>query len=446
MRRKWTAGFVCLLALSMAGAGCERQAVGDGASAGPVAMADTGMAAPADKTTAVAPAAAGSPRGVTEAPPFMRGIYLNAYAAGSSKRLEQLLSLADRTEINTFVVDVKDEKGVHYKSSIELANQIALPGEVTLGDLTGLTQKLRERGIYSIARVVVFKDPILSKAKPEWSIQNPSGGIWVDKAGNTWVSTWNEEVWEYNIRIAEEAARAGFDAIQFDYIRFPEAYKSLPTQVHREAKGERTDAIVAFLKVARPRLHALGAAVQADVFGLSPNDAGDVQIGQQWEHVLTYADHVLPMVYPSHYFSTHLRGIKTPNRMPFETVHASVGIGVLRRDQLKEAGVAQPARVIPWLQAFSAPWVDKNYTYGAEQAAAQIKAVYATGLNDWIFWHPGSKYELVAGAFAAEATDQAGKLEPTADMKAMAAMLENSGLPAIRKKLAAAVQTPAERP
>ena len=163
-----------------------------------------------------------------------------------------------------------------------------------------------------------------------------------------------------------------------------------------------------------------------------------VNIGQQWESVLANADHVLPMVYPSHYFPTHLRGIKTPNRMPFETVHASVGIGMLRRAQLIDAGVAQPARVIPWLQAFSAPWVDREYTYGPDQAAAQIKAVYATGLNDWIFWHPGSKYEQVSAAFAADATDQAGTLEPTADMKAMAAMLENSGLPAVRQKVAAA--------
>ena len=403
------------------------------------AAQDTSGGAAQDRTD-VAPPPAGAPRGVVNAPRFIRGIYLNAYAAGSTRRLEQLLTLADSTEINTFVVDVKDELGIRYQTELELPKQLAQPGEVTIRNLPEFVKKLHDRGVYAIARVVVFKDPILSKAKPEWSIRNPSGGLWVDKAGNTWVSAWEPDVWEYNLRIAEEAARAGFDAIQFDYIRFPEAYPSLPKQVHPKAKGDLTDAIVAFLDVANPRLHALGAAVQADVFGLSPNDPKDVNIGQQWEAIITNVDHVLPMVYPSHYFATHLRGISTPNKMPYETVHASVGLGVMRRDALHAAGVQQTARIIPWLQAFSAPWVNRDYPYGPEQAAAQMKGVYDTGLNDWIFWHPGSKYEQVSAAFAREAEDRAGKLTPTADMRAMAQLLERMGLPAAREKAIAAAR------
>ena len=123
------------------------------------------------------------------------------------------------------------------------------PKENTLRNLKAFVDTLHAHQIYAVARVVVFKDPVLSKAKPDWSIRQPNGSLWVDKAGNTWVSSWDKEVWDYNLDISEEVARAGFDEIQFDYVRFPEPYKSLPAQVHPEAQGDRTDAIAAFLKL-----------------------------------------------------------------------------------------------------------------------------------------------------------------------------------------------------
>lgn len=368
-----------------------------------------------------------------KAPQYLRGIYLNAYNAGSKARLAKLIALADSTEINAFVIDVKDEKGVHYRTTIALAKQLAQPGEITLSNLKTLVDTLHAHGIYAVGRIVVFKDPILSKAKPEWSIKSPSGGVWQDKAANTWVSAWDPNVWEYNIQIAEEVLKAGFDEAQFDYVRFPEPFPSLPAQVHAHAKGDRTDAIVQFLNKAKPRIHAAGGVMAADVFGLSANDPKDVNIGQQWERILAVADHVLPMVYPSHYLPTHLRGVPTPNKMPYETVLNSVGIGVMRMEKLQAEGV-KPARVIPWLQAFSAPWVNRNYPYGPEQAAAQIKAVYDTGLEDWIFWHPGSKYEHVMSAFAKTTESHAKKFTPSPIMTQSLQLLERLGLVEERKK------------
>nr|MDQ3388712.1 putative glycoside hydrolase [Gemmatimonadota bacterium] len=317
-------------------------------------------ASPSAEDSAVAQVAAApavvAPR--EKAPAQIRGIYLNAYAAGSRTRLPKLIQMADDTEINAFVIDVKDEKGIRYDSEVALARELAQPGEVTIRDLKALTDTLRAHGIWSIARIVLFKDPILSRAKPEWTVQRPGGGAWADKAGNNWVSPWDENVWAYNLDIAEEVARAGFDEIQFDYVRFAEAYRSLPAQVHPRAKGDRTDAIAAFLNEAKRRLHPLGVVVAADVFGLAPNDPRDVGIGQQWETISATADHILPMMYPSHYMSTHLPGVPRPNTMPYETVFKSAGMARLRNDRLQEAGV-RPARVIPWLQAFSAPWVNK---------------------------------------------------------------------------------------
>lgn len=371
---------------------------------------------PAD-SAATAPAPAPEPASPREeAPEQIRGIYLNAYAAGSPNRLPKLIGIADSTEINTFVVDVKDERGIHYRGSqVALANELAQDGELTLRNLKAFADTLRAHDIYSIARIVVFKDPILSKAKPDWSVQKPGGGLWEDKAGNTWVSPWDERVWDYNIGIAEEAAKAGFDEIQFDYVRFAEPYKSLPNQVHPRAEGDRTDAIAAFLNEAKRRLHPLGVTVTADVFGLTPNDPTDVNIGQQWETISATADHILPMMYPSHYLPTHLPGVPTPNKMPYETVYKSAGMAKLRNDRLREAGV-EPARIIPWLQAFNAPWVNKNFPYGPEQARAQIRAVYDAGLNDWVFWHAGSKYEPVADAFERTAEPRAKEYTPPADV------------------------------
>ena len=370
--------------------------------------------------------AASAPR--DRAPAQIRGLYVNASTAGSPARLRELLDLAGRTEINTFVVDVKTEEGAHYPSALPLAREMAGSGAGGGDWLSPLVDTLHAHGLYAMARVVVFKDLRLSKAKPEWSIRTPAGGIWIDKAGNTWVSPWDREVWEYNLSIAEEAARAGFDEVQFDYVRFPEPYRSLPDQVHPEAEGaDRSDAIAAFLNEAKRRLHPLGVVVAADVFGMSMNSADDVGIGQQWERISAVADHVLPMVYPSHYFPTHLPGVARPSRMPYETISVAVGMGVIRNDRLRAAG-ATPARIIPWLQAFDAPWVDADFPYGPEQARRQIEAVHDLGLEDWILWHPGSSYERYEPALQRRTGSRARLHEPPPSLVARMDRYEGWGM------------------
>ncbi|HET9986282.1 MAG TPA: putative glycoside hydrolase [Longimicrobiales bacterium] len=408
----------------------------------PNAGSDRGKATPVPAAQPAAPEAGpGTREAVGHAPDVIRGIYLNAYAAGSRKRLHQLLDLADRTEINTFVVDTKDERGPHYDSQVPLARELTTPRENTLHDLKALVDTLHAHKLYAIARIVVFKDPILSKAKPEWSIRRPGGALWMDKKGNTWVSAWDPNVWNYNVQLGEEAARAGFDEVQFDYVRFPEPFPSLPPQIHPRAKGERSDAIVAFLAEAKKRIHPLGVPVAADLFGLSPADADDINIGQQWEAIVSTADHVLPMVYPSHFLPTHLPNVPHPNRMPHETVYKSIGAGELRIQRLKQAGVAHTARVIPWLQAFSAPWVDHNFPYGPQQASDQISAVYQTGLDDWIFWHPGARYEQIAAAFQPRTAPHAQKFEPTRELVSFVDLLDRMGVKAHRGQAAKLAST-----
>ncbi|MBA2668800.1 MAG: putative glycoside hydrolase, partial [Gemmatimonadetes bacterium] len=335
------------------------------------------------------------------APAQIRGIYVNAYAAGSRTRLPRLLALADSTELNAFVIDVKDERGIRYRSEIALAMELAQESEVVIRDLTAMVDTMKAHGIWTIARIVVFKDPILSKARTDWSVRTPTGGLWLDRAGNSWVSPWDDRVWDYNIQIAEEVARAGFDEIQFDYVRFAEQFRNLPAQVHPRAEGDRTDAIAAFMNEARRRLHPLGVTVTADVFGLSPNTFDDVGIGQQWETISSVSDHILPMMYPSHYFATHLPNVPTPDLMPYETIFKSAGIARIRNDRMREPGV-QPARVIVWLQAFSATWLRNHQAYGPQQLRDQKRGMYEVGFEDWILWHPGSRYEHVAAGLERE--------------------------------------------
>jgi hypothetical protein len=375
----------------------------------------------------------GDPGGVVgKMPAQVRGIYLNAYSLGP--RLKRQLEIADQTEINTFVVDVKDERGLHYRSQLGLQMQLADPREITVRDLKTLTDTLHAHHVFAIARIVVFKDPVLSKARPDWSIRTPQGDLWRDKKDNTWVSAWDQNVWNYNIQIAEEVARGGFDMVQFDYVRFPEPYKSLPPQVHPHAQGDRTDAIAAFLNLAKRRLHPLGVPVAADVFGLTPNDPGDVGIGQQWETIASTADVIEPMMYPSHYLPTHLPGVPHPNRMPYETLWKSAGMAVLRSQALEQAGL-RPARSIPWLQAFSAPWVDHNFTYGPDQLRQQVKGVYDVGLNDWILWNPGSKYDpFVPGLARETAPHAAASYAAPADVRGTLALFERQGVAEARRK------------
>jgi hypothetical protein len=336
-------------------------------------------------------------------------------------------------------VDVKDEDGVRFHSTVPLAREASHWRSIPVRDLGALVDTMEAHGIYPIARVVVFKDPRLSRARPDWSIRTPQGELWRDHQRITWVSPWDRRVWEYNIQVAEEAARAGFREIQFDYVRFPEAYRSLPTQVHPHAAGERGDAIAAFLSEATRRLRPLGVTVTADVFGLSMNESKDVGIGQQWEQLSGRVDGLLPMVYPSHYFPTHLAGVSRPNRMPYETIFRAVGMGVIRNRRLAEAG-AEPARIVPWLQAFTATWNDRSFKYGPQQAADQIRAVHDLGLEDWIFWHPTSKYDAVAGAFARESTPRARPFTPPASLVRMVDRFDREGAAALRERAAAAAQ------
>jgi hypothetical protein len=318
---------------------------------------------------------------------IVRGLYVLRWAAQNPARMKQLIAMADSTEINALVIDVKDEFGLNYRSSDTLvARNAGTAG--TIPNLKAMVDTMRAHGIIPIARIVVFKDSVAARLNPQHTIRKPDGGVWRDKEGLTWVSAYDRKIWEYNIRVAEDMARVGFAEIQFDYIRFPEPYRSLPKQVFPTANGRtKTQALAEFLRTACPRVRALGAKCTIDVFGLTTTVPNALEIGQQWEALSPVVDVVLPMTYPSHY-PRGAFGIDRPNADPYRVNYLAIKRA---RERDEKIGIDDHGHVRAWLQAFSLPRMMPKY--GPREIEEQKRAIYDGGYDSWILWHPGARYE-----------------------------------------------------
>jgi hypothetical protein len=325
------------------------------------------------------------PPPVFERPEHIRGIYLNAWVSGSRARREELIELARRTEVNTFVIDVKDESGyLSYGTRVALAREIGADRERRIRGIRELLHRLHQEEIYPVARIVIFKDPLLALARPDLAVQDVDGGPWIDGKGDLWVNPWAEEIWDYHIELAREAVELGFPEIQWDYIRFPDRpAEEMASAVFPGADGRpRTAAVRAFLEHSRAALADLEVPLTADVFGLATTLRRDVGIGQTWEDFVDVVDAILPMVYPSHYWRGSY-GFEAPNDRPYEIVAGAVRDAVRRSE-----GVEGAARIIPWLQNFTlgAP------RYEAPEVRAQILATYDQGVYEWILWNASGRY------------------------------------------------------
>ena len=320
----------------------------------------------------------------------IRALYLNRFSVQSAAKRPKLVALADSTEINAFVIDIKDEFGLNIVSSDPILQKNA--GTMTKAtNLKAWIDTLRAHGILPIARIVVFKDSVASRMNPTHTIRKADGSPWRDREGLTWVNPYSNEIWEYNFRVGDEAIKMGFGEIQFDYIRFPEPYKSLPQQVFPGANGRTKPQVLAeFLTAARARYSRVGVRTTADIFGLVTTVNGALEIGQQWEPIARVTDVILPMVYPSHYPRGSF-GIARPNAEPYRIIHAAIS----RARERNEAIGIRGERVRPWLQAFSLG----QPKYGPEHIRQQKQAVYDSGYDGWVLWHPGGNYDIFVPAF-----------------------------------------------
>jgi hypothetical protein len=320
-------------------------------------------------------------------PEAVKALYLNAWAAGSSRKLARLVDIADKTEINSFVIDVKEGGEISYPSKVKLAIEVGANREY-IRNVRRMLDTLRAHNIYPIARIVVFKDPVLAEAKPELAVKNKDGSVWKDNKGKAWVDTYNRAVWDYNIALAREAVELGFSEVQWDYIRFTDAPMSYRARAVYPAAAGRTrqDAVREFMLYSREKLKDLKVPITADVFGLTVSTKGDMGIGQEWEKMIDAVDVILPMVYPSHYIPGNY-GLSSPNAYPYRVIYRSMQDAIDRSKPFSNA-----ATIRPWLQAFTLG----PPRYGPAHVRAQIQAVYDVGLEEWVLWSPGSNYDLAA--------------------------------------------------
>jgi len=318
----------------------------------------------------------------------VKALYVNAWAFGSSK-LWRLVSLADSTEINALVIDVKDDTGcLLYPSDVRVAQDIGATKCVRTRDVRSRLDTLRAHDIYAIARIVVAKDPLLAEHKAHWSVQHRDGGLWRDRIGSAWVDAYNDSVWIYAAQLADEAVRLGFDEVQFDYVRFPDEPKEamalaiLPARKSGESQRAGVQAGIAILI---NRIQPLGVPITFDIFGLTSSATGDLGIGQVWEDFITVADVVLPMVYPSHYYRGSY-GLAWPNAEPYRVVRNALSEAIER-----SRPYANAAMIRPYLQAFTLG--RRKPRYSPHEIREQIRAAEELGIDTWVLWNPRSVYQ-----------------------------------------------------
>lgn len=311
-----------------------------------------------------------------------KAIYLSGLGMASPLLSGRARDLLADTELNALVIDVKGDRGqLSYRSALEQPARVGAQGKVPLPELPALLAELQQRQVYAIARLVVFKDLPLATARPELAVRTASGAIWRDRENLAWVDPFRPEVWDYNLAIAEEVARMGFDEIQFDYVRFPDARGLRFSQPNTEAG--RVAAISGFLQEARRRLAPSNVFIAADIFGYVCWNPGDTEIGQRLVDLAAAVDYLSPMLYPSG-FQFGIPGYRNPVQHPGPIVLRSL-------QQARQRTGLSPLRFRPWLQAFRDYAFDGRSFAGAP-LRAQIDAAESFGAHGWMLWNPGNNY------------------------------------------------------
>ena len=336
-------------------------------------------------------------------PVKVKGIYVSGPAAGIAK-MDDLIDLVDQTELNAMVIDIKNDEGkVTYKMQSEQVLEIDA-GVRYIPDIEELVVKCKEKDIYLIARIVAFRDPYLAEQKPEWALHTKSGEIFRDKNGMAWVNPYCHEVWDYLVEIASESAQAGFDEVQFDYIRFSTDIGEGEVDYGPEAENvDKIQIITEFTEYLYEKLVPQGVYVAADVFGtVIDNKADQAIVGQDYVQMATHLDYICPMVYPSHYYRGSYE-IKVPDAEPYRTINAAALASV---EVLSTVPEENRAHVRLWLQSFTASWVSGHISYGPEQIRAQIKGAYDAGYDEWILWNAAANYQFDAFLTEEEAEEE----------------------------------------
>ncbi|MEK7612292.1 MAG: putative glycoside hydrolase [Patescibacteria group bacterium] len=334
-------------------------------------------------------------------PEIIKAIYATSWSAGSKTKMDYLIDLIAKTELNAIVIDVKDFSGfITYDTTLPQVLEYGAR-EIRIGKINSLVKRLHDEGIYVIGRVSVFQDERLATARPDLAaVSSTTQTIWHDRKGLPWIDPNSKDAWDYNIAIAKDALARGFDEINFDYIRFA-SDGNLKDIVYPHWDGKTFHATVIhnFWKYVREQIP--DRPISADLFGLTTVNYDDLGIGQKLENAIPYFDAIAPMVYPSHYYPGSF-GLQKPALYPYEVVKKSMDVAVTRlieksRQVTGNFSTTTPVIPIstfrPWLQDFN---LGADYT--AEMVRAQIQATYdATAdypgtLSGWMLWNPSNNY------------------------------------------------------
>jgi len=327
-----------------------------------------------------------------------KGIYVTSNIAGWPEYFEQRLGLVQRTELNAVVIDVKADQGfITFKGKIPLADALGITVN-NIRDFDGLMAQLKENNIYTIARIVVFKDDTIVDQRPDFAIRvtnGENGGIYREKdwAGNyqsAWLNPYNREVWDYIVAIAQQTAALGFDEIQFDYVRFPTDATTKHEDFGDTGGLSKVEILTAFSRYAYDQISPLGVKLSADVFGTIINSQLDASlIGQDLVELAKIYDILCPMIYPSHYANGSM-GIDFPDLQPYDVIYKAMSIANEKLSAIPEG--ERVAVMRPWLQDFTADWMKDHQVYGPVQLREQIQACYDAGLTEWLLWNARNNY------------------------------------------------------
>ena len=339
----------------------------------------------------------------------VKGIYVTGPLAGH-ENMEDLIQLVRDSELNAMVIDIKNDEGiVTYEMEESMVQEIGADVRY-IADLPELVRRLKADDVYLIARIVAFKDPLLAVKRPDLCIQKKDGGVFTDKNGLAWVNPYRREVWDYVLAVAKQAVAVGFDEIQFDYIRFPTEITDEEGDYGEESlEKSKTDVITEFTAYAYETLSPLGVKVSADVFGTVIDNETDAWIvGQDYSAMAQHLDYICPMIYPSHY-ADGVYDLDHPDLQPYETIQAALQASSESLAKIPE--YQKRAEVRPWLQDFTATWLDVYQTYGPEQLRQQIQAVYDSGCTEWLLWNAKCSYSAAGLLSPEEAWQEAREAE-----------------------------------
>jgi len=311
-----------------------------------------------------------------------KALYVSFWAAGSKKYMRQILELARTTEINTVIIDVKNAYGdLSYKTDVKLAKQVGAHKSRTIVDIDKFIKNLKDEGLYTIARIAVFKDDRLAKSFDQYALKTIDGKVWRSREKLAWVDPFEKKVHEYVADIALDAASHGFDEINFDYVRFPVKSDLLYSNISN--KQNRIKAISSFLDTANNRLRSYNVYTSVDTYGYACWNKGDTNIGHTIQSLSKHADYIAPMLYPSG-FGAGILGYNNPTDHNFEIINKSIKAGLKRAD-------VSPNRFRPWLQSFKDYGFDGKF-FRSKEVSQQIKGAEQASCSGWMLWNPSSRF------------------------------------------------------